>query len=185
LVGERGAARIFGPQKGATPATVVTLEAVLERVSRAVHNLTGIEIAGLPRGGAAGGIAAPLAGVLRADLLSGIDYFLSRTNFDAALADVDCVITGEGSIDDQTADGKAPWGVAMRAKARGAFVVGLAGQVPLAPSPVLNAGFDALLPIGHRVMTTAEAIGSTADNLRRTAQQLGNFLEWARGRELV
>jgi glycerate kinase len=180
LLGERGAAKVFGPQKGATPAGVATLEAALERLSSTVRDLTGNEISGLPCGGAAGGVAATLSGILRAELVSGIDYFLSRTDFAAALADVDCVITGEGSIDEQTAEGKAPWGVAVRAKARGAFVVGLAGQVPLTPSRVLDAGFDALIPIGHRAMTTAEAIGSTAANLRRTGLQLGNFLGWAR-----
>jgi len=72
----------------------------------------------------------------------------------------------------------------MRAKARGAFVVGLAGQVPLTAGCALNAGFDALIPIGHRAMTTAEAIRSTADNLRRTALQLGNLLAWVRERRL-
>ncbi len=180
LIGDRGAVRVFGPQKGATAAAVAILEAALERFCGAVQRLTGNEIGALPRGGAAGGVAAALSGVLRAHLVSGIDYFLGRTNFDAALAEVGCVITGEGSIDAQTAEGKAPWGVAIRAKARGAFVVGLAGQVPPTLSPVLNSGFDVLLPIGHGAMTLPEALGSTADDLRRTASQLGNFLEWAR-----
>jgi len=97
LLGARGAARIFGPQKGATPAAVATLEAGLERWSRTVHALNGNEIGELPRGGAAGGVAAGLAGVLGAEVVGGIDYFLSRTNFDAALEGVDCVITGEAA----------------------------------------------------------------------------------------
>src|SRR5450631_1977249 len=167
LLGERGAAAIFGPQKGATPAAVLTLEAALEQLSRTVREQTGREMAGLDRGGAAGGVAAGLSGVLGADLVSGTDYFLSRTEFDEALKDVDLVITGEGRIDEQTAEGKAPWGVALRAKSRGAFVVGLAGQVPLKPSAALGAGFDALIPIGHCCMNAADAISATAENLRR------------------
>jgi glycerate kinase len=177
LLGVRGAAAVFGPQKGATPSKVLTLEAGLERLSERVQQLTGNPMATLPRGGAAGGVAAALSAVLGAKLVSGIDFFLERTAFDAVLSDADCVITGEGSLDEQTAEGKGPWGVAVRAKARGAFVVGVAGQVPLTPSPILGGAFDVLLPIGHRAMTLDESIASTADNLRRTALQIGNWLE--------
>jgi glycerate kinase len=176
LLGPRGAAALFGPQKGATAAVVCTLEAGLARLGEVVRSHTGRDIASVAGGGAAGGAAAGLYGLLGAELVAGIDDVLRRIDFDAALAGADLVITGEGAIDEQTLEGKAPWGVALRARARGAFVVGLAGSVPLAASPGLHAGFDALLPIGHGVMTLADALERTADNLRRTACELGNLL---------
>jgi glycerate kinase len=176
LIGARGAAAVFGPQKGATPAAVLVLEKALARLGDVVFAHTGCDIAALERGGAAGGVAAGLCGVLGARLVNGIDYFLSRIDFDAAVAAADVVITGEGSIDDQTAEGKGPWGVAVRARQRGAFVVGLAGQVPLRAGSALRAGFDVLIPIANCAMSVSDAMASTAENLRRTAYVLGNLL---------
>jgi glycerate kinase len=176
LLGARGAAAIFGPQKGATGEAVGALETALTRFSEVVLRHTGEDIARLPRGGAAGGVAAGLYGLLGARLVGGIEYVLQLIDFDAALEGADLVITGEGAIDDQTIDGKAPWGVALRARARGAFVVGMAGRVPLVTSPELREGFDALLAIGDGVTTLDVALGRTADNLRRTALELGNLL---------
>jgi glycerate kinase len=176
LLGDRGAARIFGPQKGATLHAVEALEAALTRFSQVVRRQTGNDIASTAGGGAAGGVAAGLFGLAHAALVSGTDYFLERMDFDRELAAADVVITGEGSLDEQTVNGKAPWGVAVRAKAKGALVVGMAGQVPLRPSPALRSCFDALLPIGHRAMPLAEALRCTAQNLERTAFDLGNIL---------
>jgi glycerate 2-kinase len=176
LLGARGAAAVFGPQKGATPAAVQSLESALGRFSEIVAAHTGNAIADLERGGAAGGVAAGLFGLLGANLVNGIDYFLTRIDFDAALAQADVVITGEGSIDDQTAEGKGPWGVAVKARERGAFVVGLAGQVPLLAGPVLRSCFDVLMPIGNRAMSVADAMNCTGANLRRAALDLGNLL---------
>ena len=176
LVGVRGAATVFGPQKGATAAAVQLLDAALERFGAVVFAHTGRDIATLERGGAAGGVAAGLSGVLAATLVDGIDFFLTRIGFDAALATADVVITGEGSIDDQTAEGKGPWGVAVRARHRGAFVIGMAGEVPLQAGAHLRSGFDVLMPIGNRAMAVAEAMACTAQNLQRAAFELGNLL---------
>ena len=176
LLGERGAAHIFGPQKGATPAAVQSLETGLQCFSSVVLHHGGRDIAGVTGGGAAGGVAAGLFGLLGARLAGGVDYFLECVGFDAVAATADLVITGEGAIDEQTIEGKAPWGVASRARAHGACVVGFAGRVPLAASPALRAGFDALMPIGHDVMSLPQALRLTADNLRRTACEFGNVL---------
>ncbi len=144
---------------------------------------TGRDIADVAGGGAAGGVAAGVLGLLDAELVNGIDYFLERVQFDAALEKADLVVTGEGSIDEQTLGGKGPWGVAVRARARGASVVGLAGQVPLVPSAALRACFDVLLPIGNRAMTLTDAMSCTAQNLWRTAFELGNALALRGGPE--
>jgi glycerate kinase len=176
LLGGRGAAAIFGPQKGATGDAVGALERGLARFSEVVLRHTGEDIAQLPRGGAAGGVAAGLRGLLGARLVDGSDYVLQLIDFDTGLNGADLVITGEGAIDDQTIDGKAPWAVALRARARGALVVGMAGRVPLVASAELRAGFNVLLAIGDGVATLDVALSRTADNLRRTALELGNIL---------
>jgi glycerate kinase len=176
LVGDRGAAKIFGPQKGASSTSLQILEAALERFADLVSSVTGKDVGGEARGGAAGGVAAALWSLLGATLVGGIDYVLDRVGFDAAVAKADLVITGEGSIDEQTVDGKGPWGVAIRARRRGAFVVGFAGRVPLHAHPNLREGFDALIPIGHSTMNLEEALSCTSDNLRRSAIDLGNLL---------
>src|SRR5690606_20584323 len=126
--------------------------------------------------GVAGGASAGLAGVLGAKLVNGIDYFLDMTEFDTALSRSHLVITGEGSIDNQTLQGKGPYGVASRAKRVGLPVVGLAGKIPVEVSNELAAYFDTLLAIGNGPAALDDALADTADNLARTAQQLGNLL---------
>src|SRR5579859_2231982 len=126
LLGPRGAAAVFGPQKGATPQAVQQLESTLQNLAGLIHKTTGKDIATLPSGGTAGGAAAGLYGILDAELVNGIDYFLHLTGFDQALENTSLVITGEGSIDEQTLQGKAPFGVAVHAKKKGLFVIGMA-----------------------------------------------------------
>jgi glycerate kinase len=176
ILGEAGAARVFGPQKGATPAAVDRLEAALSRWCEVLRRQTEQDVATLAHGGAAGGVAAGLKAVLKARLVGGIEYFLDVTDFNRALQSSDLVITGEGSIDEQTLQCKAPYGVAMRAKALGVPVVALAGQVPLEPGPTLRQCFDVLLPIGSGPCSVSVAIRRTGENLTRTAWELRNAL---------
>src|SRR5712672_3496705 len=182
LLGAQGAARIFGPQKGATPAVVESLEVGLGRWAEILHRETGRDVSTVVGGGAAGGIAAGVLGILGARLVSGIDYFLDLTEFDAALRAADLVITGEGSLDEQTLQGKAPFGVAMRANVRKIPVVAFAGQVPMEPSVSLRSSFEVLLAIGSGPLPVAESIQCTARNLQRTALEFGNALALGRGR---
>lgn len=174
LLGSRGAARVFGPQKGATPRMVEQLERALENWRDLLRRATGVDVTAIERGGAAGGVAAGLHATLGAKLVKGIEYFLNEAGFDAALARADLVITGEGSIDEQTLEGKAPYGVAMRAKARGIPVIGLAGQVPREPSIRLRQCFDALLPIAKERLELADALRMTSVHLHRTAREIGD-----------
>ena len=176
LLGKEGAATIFGPQKGASPADVKKLEASLSTLKDIVLKQTGKDISIIKHGGAAGGVAAGLAALLNAQLVNGIDYFLSLTGFDKALEKADMVITGEGSIDMQTLQGKGPFGVAKRAKQKGIPVIGLAGKLPLEISTDLHEYFNVLLPINHELADIAKALKDTCANLTRTAQALGNTL---------
>jgi glycerate 2-kinase len=176
LLGAAGAATIFGPQKGAAENEVQQLEKALTQLRNIVFAETGKDMAAIKHGGASGGVAAGLHSFLQAKLVNGIEHFLDITGFDAALENADLVITGEGSIDIQTLQGKAPFGVAKRAKAKSIPVIGIAGKVPLHHSEELQQYFDALLPISHESMDIQTAIDHTYDNLVRTGKLLGDLL---------
>ena len=176
LLGDQGSAAVFGPQKGASPEAVKKLDEALYKLSAVALQHTGMDMAAIKYGGTAGGAAAGLYAFLNARLVNGIDHFLSLTDFNSALERADLVITGEGSIDEQTLQGKGPFGVAYHAKLKGLPVVALAGKVPLERNVNLQAYFDVLLPIGNQPEDLATALASTADNLIRTAEALGNML---------
>jgi glycerate kinase len=175
LLGPSGSAAVFGPQKGATPQAVEQLDAALRQLSEIVLKQTGRDMKTVMYGGTAGGAAAGLYGLLNATLVNGIDYFLDITGFDKALSSATCVITGEGSIDEQTLQGKGPFGVASRAKNKGLPVIGLAGRVPLEPSAGLKKYFNTLLAIGNEPTDLTNALKNTAANLTRTAEAIGNI----------
>jgi len=176
LLGLNGAAAVFGPQKGARPSDVLKLDAALAHFSEVVYKQTGKDMVSLKHGGAAGGIAAALHCLLGAALVNGIDYFLGRTNFNSALEKANLVITGEGSIDLQTLQGKAPWGVAKRAKEKNIPVIGMAGMVPKINEPKLNEYFDRLLSINKEPFDISSAIKNTRENLVSTSKKLGDQL---------
>lgn len=179
LLGPSGSAAVFGPQKGATPQTVGQLDAALSRLSEIVKEQTGRDMTTVVYGGTAGGAAAGLYGLLNATLVNGIDYFLEITDFDRSLSSATCVITGEGSLDEQTLQGKGPFGVASRAKSKGLPVIGLAGKVPLQPSAGLKKYFDTLLAIGNEPTDLAGALKNTAANLTRTAEAIGRLFTYS------
>jgi glycerate 2-kinase len=179
LLGSEGAANVFGPQKGAGADDVIKLESSLAKLREVVLQQTGKDMAEIKHGGASGGMAAGLAALLDVELVNGIDYFLSVTNFDKALENADLVITGEGCIDIQTLQGKGPLGVARKAKGMGIAVIGLAGKVPLEPIGELNDYFDVLMSINHEPMEVSLAMLQTRGNLVRTARAVGNLLSYA------
>nr|WP_068891329.1 glycerate kinase [Pedobacter panaciterrae] len=176
LLGNQGSAAVFGPQKGASPDEVKKLDQALNKLSAVALHQTGRDMAAIKYGGTAGGAAAGLYAFLNASLVNGIDHFLSLTDFNSALARADLVITGEGSIDEQTLQGKGPFGVAYHAKLKGLPVVAFAGKVPLERNVNLQKYFDLLIPIGNQPEDLATALACTADNLTRTAETLGNTL---------
>lgn len=176
LLGANGAAATFGPQKGADAVAVQLLDNILSRYAALIQKRLGVDIAAIPSGGVAGGASAGLYGVLGAKLVNGIDYFLSITAFDEALAKSQLVVTAEGSIDEQTLHGKGPFGVAKMAKASGLSVIGLAGSIPAIIEGAMQTYFDGLFAIGNAPSSLAKAIPLTAQQLTRTASQVGNLL---------
>jgi glycerate kinase len=131
LTGPRGAAHVYGPQKGAGPDDVTALDAGLARLAQVLHRDLGIDVDRVPGAGAAGGVGAGALAFLGARLTAGIDLLLDLVGFDEALAGADLVVTGEGSFDSQSQSGKAVVGVARRALTAGVPVLVLAGRVDL------------------------------------------------------
>lgn len=176
LLGNEGATRIFGPQKGADDGDILLLERGMKQWNDITILTMQRNMATLKYGGAAGGIAAGLAAYTNAELVSGIDYFLSETNFEALLRQTDIVITGEGSIDEQTLEGKGPFGVACMAKKKGIPVIGMAGQISVKPQSELYQYFRELIAINPPDMALASAIKNTLVNLKEASARLGNSL---------
>lgn len=143
MLGPSGAAAVFGPQKGASPAQVTVLERALARWAELTSAATGRDLAALPGAGAAGGAGFAALAYLGAQLVPGIDLVLQLVGFDAALTGAGLVITGEGSLDAQTLGGKAPVGVAKAAARHGVPVVAVAGRVLLTDAELAAAGFAA------------------------------------------
>lgn len=166
LLGPEGAAAVFGPQKGATPEMVARLDAGLARLRETLIPLTGRDMAGIPHAGTAGGAAAGLHALAGATPVNGIEQFLDITSFEDRLREADTVVTGEGSLDSQTLNGKGPFGVARRAKAFGKTVIGLAGRVD-DPEGLLNPHFDILQDINNGPVTDlTAALARTEQNLQ-------------------
>jgi glycerate kinase len=176
LLGERGTAKMFGPQKGATPEMVSILEANLSALNAVAFKQFGKEMAVIRHGGAAGGTAAGMAMFLNAKLVDGIDEFLHLTGFEHAISSSDLLITAEGSIDEQTLQGKGPFGVAQRARALNVPVIALAGRVPLKVNPLLQKYFHVLLAIGNEPTELPTALNNTYLNLQRSGTMIGNLL---------
>lgn len=147
LLGARGAAAVYGPQKGAGPADVGALEDGLTRWAAAVTAAIGRDLAGAAGAGAAGGVGFGAVAVLGATLQPGIDLLLDLVGFDAALLGASLVITGEGSLDEQTLMGKAPAGVAARAAAANIPVIAVVGRCLLTADQATAAGFTAVHPL--------------------------------------
>jgi len=176
LLGEKGAAAVFGPQKGATPAVVQQLDAALSKFAEVAATVTDKNMTDTLRGGTAGGAAAGLYAFANAKLVNGIDYFLDSTSFNTALALADLVITGEGSIDEQTLNGKAPYGIASRAKQRGIPVIGMAGSIPSEPVTALSGFFDRLVSINKGTYDLETALRLTGKNLTLAAMEIGDLM---------
>ncbi len=170
MLGMRGVARVFGPQKGATPAQVVELERALENYARCIHQATGCDIGMAPGSGASGGLGAGFAALLGGTLHPRFDIVMQYLELDSLIEQADLVITAEGSLDEQTPYGKVPAEVAQRAKKRGLPVIALAGTIGKGVDINLQHGIDAFASILTRPCTLDEAIASAGKLLRQSAE---------------
>ncbi len=171
LCGEHGAACVYGPQKGATPEMVEMLDAALAHLARVVKEQLGRDVAEVPGAGAAGGLAAGAIAFMDARLVCGIDTVMAQTRLQETITGADWVITGEGSFDEQSLRGKVVSGVIRVAKAAGAKVAVLAGQVRLSPGEYRRAGIEAAVSCMEDGMDLEYAITHGRELLDRAARR--------------
>ncbi|MDX3312922.1 glycerate kinase [Streptomyces sp. NPDC054884] len=175
LTGPKGAPAVYGPQKGASPDDVETLDAALAHYARVLEESVGpraAEYADAPGAGAAGGIGygALLVG---ARFRAGIEVMLDVLGFAPALERAELVITGEGSLDEQTLHGKAPAGVAAAARAAGKEVVAVCGRLALPPAELGRAGIRRAYPLTDVEPDVAACIADAGPILERVAERIG------------
>lgn len=175
LLGNDGAAKVFGPQKGATPKQVEILEQNLTHFAKITKQFVDKDISNIKHGGAAGGIAAFLHAFLNAKLKSGTETILDILNFDSLLLKHDIIITGEGKLDSQTLNGKGPHGVALRAKQQGRKVIGIAGSIPRERLELYK-DFDLILPICDRPLNLDEAMQKAEILTKNLGYRIGQIL---------
>lgn len=176
-LGDKGAARVFGPQKGADTATVEILERNLTHCFTVIYEQTGNDVRHIPGGGAAGAFSAGLIAFLSCEIRSGIELVLEYNQFIEHLADTDLVITGEGQMDSQTIDGKGPIGVARLAKAYRVPTIALVGGLAVDDTILHDAGIQAVFPVVDRPMLLETALNRAEELVRRCALRLGYTLQ--------
>ena len=169
LLGEHGAAAVYGPQKGADEADVAALDAALRVLVR--HVPDGEVLAGRPGAGAAGGVGFA-ALLLGARLAPGIDLVLDLVGFDDVVVGADLVVTGEGSLDTQSLHGKAPVGVASRAARSGVPVVAVCGRRDLTDAQLRAAGIDAAYTLLEEDPDVARCIADPEPLLARLGARI-------------
>jgi glycerate kinase len=178
LLGPTGAAAVYGPQKGADPQQVALLDGALARwadaVDAAVTAATGSgpSFRDRPGAGAAGGVGYAAMAVLGGELEPGIDLILDLVRFADHLPGARLVITGEGSLDEQTLHGKAPAGVAAAAAAVGVPVVAVAGRLALAPERLRGAGIEAVYALTDIEPDLARCLAEAGPLLEQLATKL-------------
>ncbi|CDZ60697.1 glycerate kinase family protein [Neorhizobium galegae] len=176
LLGERGVARIFGPQKGATPEQVELLAAAMETYAGAIQSSTGFDVGLVPGSGASGGLGAAVLGLLGGRLHPRYDIVMQYLELDRFIRQADLVITAEGSLDGQTPFGKVPAEVAARAKSAGVPVIALAGTIGKGVRLNFEHGIDAFASILSRPCSLEDAISFAPKLLARAAEDAARMV---------
>jgi len=172
LCGARGAAHIFGPQKGATPEMVQQLDAGLRHLAELVKTQLGKDIADIPGTGAAGGLAFGALAFMDAKLIPGVEAVAEAIGLDAELADADWVITGEGRFDEQSLRGKVVSGVTGLARKHAVKVAVIAGNVRVPEDVWRREGIEVALSTMASGMELDEAMASAESLLESATRRL-------------
>lgn len=177
LCGERGASRVFGPQKGATPEMVEHLDASLHHYAGIARQQLGKDVADTPGAGAAGGLGAGLLLFTRSEMRKGIEIVIEYTRLKEKLAAADYVLTGEGGIDFQTQYGKTPFGVAQAAKEAGKKVIAVAGYIGEGVEVLYGEGIDAVFGIVPGASELERVLAEGPRNVERTCENIARLLK--------
>ena len=181
LLGELGAAAVYGPQKGAWPEDVEALDTWLARYADLLEAASGVRARTRPGAGAAGGASFGLlclASRMRSfELIPGVELVMQAIGFDDKLANADLVVTGEGSVDAQTAFGKTALGVARRASAAGVPCIAVGGSITAEGEAVLAREGAAALPVLDRPIELREAMAQAAPLVSSAGERLARLVE--------
>ena len=173
VLGNEGAATIYGPQKGATPLMVNDLESGLQNYVRILEQVSHKELDELVGGGAAGGVALPLIAFLNAHMESGAELIMELLGVLDELKKCDLVITGEGCIDLQTCQGKGPAVVALAAREAGIPVIAIGGTI----RDEASALFDGIFSITDGPLSLEDAMANSYELTKSLAFQLGKIIK--------
>ncbi len=176
LSGKQGAAHVFGPQKGATPAQVKTLDDNLKYFGQLIKKQLKKDIAAKPGAGAAGGLGAALMALTRSNMKRGVDLIVKMTDLEKYLKGADLVITGEGRVDFQTAFGKTPAGVAKAAKRHKVPVVAIGGCLADDARGVFDHGIHGLDAAAAKDMSFETAIKDSRKHLELAGERVIRML---------
>lgn len=174
LCGPKGASRIYGPQKGATPEIIEELDESLAYFAKIIKRDLNKDVRDIPGAGAAGGLGASLMAFLDAELRPGIEIIIEIVKLEQAIKDADLVITGEGKIDSQTIYGKAPIGVAKIAKKYSIPVIAVAAIIGDDADIVHQYGIDNLIRVSEPPMSLTEPKSKKVWLIKKSIKQ---FLE--------
>ena len=176
LTGPEGASHVYGPQKGATPEMIETLDAQLAHFDAVLTRTLGKSFNHIPGAGAAGGLGAGLMAFLNAELQLGVDIMIDIVKLRERIEGATVVFTGEGQLDFQTVFGKTPVGVAKVAKGHGIPVIAIAGSIGEGAEAVYDAGIDAMLGIAPKPISLEEAVENAARLIADTAEQAARLI---------
>ncbi len=177
LCGEKGASAVFGPQKGATPEMVQTLDKALHHFADIVKRDLQLDILNQAGSGAAGGMGGGLLLLPDVQLKAGVQIVIETVGLAKVVKEADLVITGEGRMDSQSAHGKTPIGVAKTAKQFNKPVIAIAGCLREDYEVVYEHGIDAVFPIIRQLNTLEDTLKLGKPNLISAAQNIARL--WA------
>ncbi|NMD37047.1 MAG: glycerate kinase, partial [Planctomycetes bacterium] len=179
LCGPAGAARVCGPQKGASPSAVRVLDEGLKTLGEVLERHCGRAVASLPGAGAAGGTAASLVALFGARLVSGFETIAALAGLEREIAGAGLVITGEGRVDAQTLQGKVPLGVARLARRAGVPVMIVGGEIRPEAEALREEGVCGFFPIVSGPVSRAKAMSGARELMRATGRRIGYVLGFA------
>lgn len=177
LTGPTGAAKVFGPQKGADPQMVAFLDEGLHHYAQMIKKYLGKEIEKVPGSGAAGGLGAGLMAFLNADIQPGVEVVANAVHLAEKVAQADYVFTGEGGMDFQTKYGKTPFGVAQVAQKYHKPVIAEAGYLGERIEELYEVGITAIFGIVARAQSLEESLKNGATNIERTTENIARLLK--------
>ena len=177
LTGPLGATYTYAPQKGASQDDLEIMDDNMCRYAKIIQKVRGMDVNSIPGSGAAGGLGAALVAFLHAEIIPGFKLVSDITGLESKVKDADIVITGEGKLDVQTLQGKAPYGVAQLAKKYDKFLIAVGGTIDDSSLDTLKNSFDLILPISRTPVSKEKSMAKAGELLEETGRYLMKLIQ--------